>query len=355
MNVSFDAGAGAVKVWTRWSTIVKDEKGQDQVVWRSNGVQVLSQVAVDGRAKVAAMPGLRKAKLPSRIEFDAGSFYVGAGAHDWGRAVENLDYDRLTGTPEMRALFYAAMTAGITQYLASGVGMLGDGKFFPLKTHPPVSVTVGLPIEAMDAETVKAVKGWMLGEHAWLHDDREATLIVEDVKCTSQPVGALFDYLMDDEGKFISERKRAFRGEVGILSIGHSTVELLGVRNRAPVQKWTKGEAIGVQRLLDIVRGDMPYSRGELDERLRAGKLDIGKALPVWWSEVSGHLDHEWGRDWKRFEAVIVVGGGAILLRDQLARKFGVKAFMPDDPVLSIARGLWKLGEPTEKSVECRE
>jgi hypothetical protein len=157
-------------------------------------------------------------------------------------------------------------------------------------------------------------------------------------------VGALFDYLMDDEGKFIAERKRAFKGEAGIISIGHSTVELLGVRDRTPVQKWTRGATLGVQRLLDIVRGELPYSRGEMDERLRLGRLEIGKALPVWWSEVGGHLDREWGRDWKRFETVIVVGGGAILLREQLERRFGGKLYLPDQPVMSISRGLYKLG-----------
>ncbi|MBV5325060.1 MAG: hypothetical protein J0626_07230, partial [Rhodospirillaceae bacterium] len=31
-------------------------------------------------------------------------FYVGVGAHDYGRPVENLDVDRFNGTPEMKAL-----------------------------------------------------------------------------------------------------------------------------------------------------------------------------------------------------------------------------------------------------------
>jgi len=319
--ISFDAGAGAVKLWSQ-----------------AGGIEVLSQVAIDGQRMARAMMGLRKARPPMQIGFDGGEFFVGPGAHDWGRSVENLDYDRLTGTPEMRALFYAALTPLVK----------GQPQKLPLQG---LQVTVGLPIEALDAETVGALKGWMVGKHKWAADDVNYAATVDEVKCTSQPVGALFDYLMDDDGRFIAERKKAFRGEAGIISIGHSTVELLGVRDRTPVQKWTRGATLGVQRLLDIVRGEQPYSRGEIDERLRAGKLEIGKALPVWWSEVAGHLDREWGRDWKRFVVVIMVGGGAILLREQLERKFGTRLYLPDQPVMSISRGLWKLGMSQVKRV----
>ena len=39
-----------------------------------------------------------------------------------------------------------------------------------------------------------------------------------------------------------------------------------------------------------------------------------------------------------------MVGGGALLLRTQLLGYFDGKADLPDAPVLSIARGLYKLG-----------
>ena len=40
---------------------------------------------------------------------------------------------------------------------------------------------------------------------------------------------------------------------------------------------------------------------------------------------------------------MIVVGGGALLLKETLTRQFNGKAVLPDEPVLSIARGLYKL------------
>ena len=45
----------------------------------------------------------------------------------------------------------------------------------------------------------------------------------------------------------------------------------------------------------------------------------------------------------KREFDVIVVGGGALLLRQSLTARFNARAYVPDDPVLATARGLYKL------------
>ena len=62
------------------------------------------------------------------------AFYVGADAHDWGRGIENLDYDRLTGVPETRAIFYASLA----QYI--------ERNSLPDR---PVQLIVGLPLEPL--------------------------------------------------------------------------------------------------------------------------------------------------------------------------------------------------------------
>ena len=84
------------------------------------------------------------------------------------------------------------------------------------------------------------------------------------------------------------------------------------------------------------------YSLGELDARLRSGSLDVSDALPVWHSEVLGFIETQWESSFGRFNKVIMVGGGAILLRDKLLSRFRDKAFIPDDPVIATARGLYK-------------
>jgi hypothetical protein len=154
----------------------------------------------------------------------------------------------------------------------------------------------------------------------------------------------MFDYFLDDRGEFIPARKPDYKKEIGILSVGMNTLELLVIRNGAPVERFQASETAGVRRLLEIVDPSGLYSRGELDTQLRTGKLDYRNAIPAWASEVVGHIERHWGNAFRRFATTIVTGGGALLLGDALTSRLGGKSFVPDDPIMSAARGLYKLG-----------
>jgi hypothetical protein len=127
-----------------------------------------------------------------------------------------------------------------------------------------------------------------------------------------------------------------------------NTLELLVIRNGAPVERFLTSETAGVRRLLEIIDPSGMYSRGELDTQLRTGKLDYKDAVPAWTSEIGGHIERRWGNAFRRFATTIVIGGGAVLLRDALTARFNGKSFMPDDPIMSVARGLYKLGRMKE-------
>lgn len=313
--IGFDPGMGAIKLYGA-----------------AGGVEMPSQVATNGTKRLAHFTGLARRAAPPEIHTADGAFYVGLGAHDYGRPVENLDYDRLTGSPEMRALLYGALHAFDKAYsLPETIDL----------------IAVGLPIETLSGEQAQAnaaaVREWLRGEHAWQANGQDGSARVENVLVTPQPVGALFDYVLDNDGKFLSERKSALTKEVGVISIGFNTIEMLVIRDRAPVERFTTGSTSGVRRLLELVNRQGLYSLGELDAQLRAGKLAYQEALPVWEREVGGEIEKRWGQAYRRFERVIVVGGGAILLAKAMQERFGVKAYLPDQPVLAIARGLYKL------------
>ena len=315
IHVGVDAGNGAFKIYGS-----------------TGGQETLSQVAWNGGQRVVSTLGLRRQKPPLNIRNEHGSFYTGAGAHDYGRPVENLDVERFNGTPEMVALFHGAMTRYMQQY-----GAFGE----------PLSLVVGLPQETLGGEntdeTRENVRRWLRGVHQWQADGQPQTLEVAEVRVASQVSGGLFDYLLDEHGKFIPERKKAFTSEVGIISVGFGTVELLVVRDRVPVQRFTAASASGVRRLLEILNGQHLYSLGELDILLRAGQLDITTALPVWEREVLGVIERQWGNAWRRFAVVLIMGGGALLLKNSLPLRFGGKGYLPDNPVQAIARGLYKM------------
>lgn len=313
LSVGFDAGMGALKLYLPEAH-----------------VEFLSQVSVNGAQRVATTMGLKATPPPLQIETNHQTFFVGPRAHDWGRPIESLDYERLTGAPEMIALFYGALT----QVAASMDGAL-------------LHLTVGLPHGSVAGpegeQNIAAVRRWMEGTHTWRADGIEHAVEIASVKVATQATGALFDYLLDETGKFIPERKTGFKNEVGVISIGFNTVELQVVRNKAEVHRFTGGATVGVRRLLELADPQRLYSLGELDALLRAKRLDLGEALPVWEREVVGFIESKWGSTWRRFAAVLLVGGGAHLLRNTLPYRFEGKAFIPDDPVLAIARGLYKL------------
>ena len=306
--------------------------GANKLFGASGGLQVLSQVATNGTQHLLNATGLRQRQRPLEIKTEHGSFYIGEGSPDYGRPVENLNFDRLTGAPEMSALLYGSLTRYQQQY-----GLINQ----------PVIMMVGLPLQMLSGDTAKEsanqVRQWLKGIHIWQADGQTQRVEIAEVKLTPQPVGALFDYVLDDDGKFIPERASLLKQEVGILSVGFNTLELLVVRDRAPVERFTAGQTVGVRRLLELVNPSGAYSLGELDTALRAGRLDIESALPVWAREVNGEIEKRWGAALKRFARVIIVGGGALLLNEQLTGQFNGKAVLPDQPVLSISRGLYKL------------
>ena len=313
-----DLGMGANKVWGT-----------------AGGLQVVSQVANDGTGHMVDMIGLKSRKRPMHIASEFGSFYIGEGAHAHGRPVENLDFDRLTGAPEMRALLYGSMAQYQLQYGAFGTC--------------PISLMVGLPLQMMSGPNAKqyqtGVKSWLKGAHFFEADGKTLAFDVGQVRLTSQPVGALFDYVLNDRGEIQPGRQGAMLDEVGVISVGFNTVELLVVKDQGAVERFTAGNTIGVRRLLELCNPDGLYSLGELDEKLRAGRMrgELRATLPIWAREVNGLIEQRWGNSHKRFAKVLVVGGGALLLKEYLTGQFGPKAWISDEPVLSIARGLYKL------------
>ena len=263
--LGFDMGMGAAKVWST-----------------PGGLQVVSQVSNNGNAHlVDGVIGLRKRTRPMMVSGEFGSFFVGDGAHEHGRPVENLDFERLTGAPEMRALLYGSLSKYEQVY----------GPF-----DAPLSLMVGLPLQMMMGEQAKGfqegVKRWLKGSHEYTVDGMTHVIEITEVRQTSQPVGALFDYVLDGKAQMIPDRGDALLDEVGVISVGFNTVELLVVKERGAVERFTAGNTVGVRRLLELLNREELYSLGELDSKLRGGllKAEMKQALPIWAREVNGEI-----------------------------------------------------------------
>lgn len=313
-TVGLDVGFGAFKTWGA-----------------NSGNLVVAHVAEsNGKEIDLSAVGLGTRSTATMISNHIGKFWVGAGATDMGRVATRLDYDRFTGSPEMRALFYAALgNAGI---------LSRDG----------VNLVVGVPLGFVSGDNVKAriaaLRGWMVGKHEWQEGRRERCANVIDVKIISQPHAAYMDYVLDING---NQNDRAVEGEVGLISIGFNTIEFMVMEDGKPSRQFAGGDKVGVRRLLESINASMgnTYSLEELDAKLRAGKLATDKAALVWRSEVLAAIERMWGESHRRFSEVIAVGGGVKLMGDTLRDTFGsTRLASVDDGVMSIARGLYKVG-----------
>ncbi|MGQ9889939.1 MAG: ParM/StbA family protein [Aggregatilineales bacterium] len=319
--LGLDLGAGAIKI-----------------VGEQGASCTLSHLALGGQQRLAAQAGLNRRRAPNLIEGDFGAFYVGAGAHHFGRPLEALDHERFGGKPDMRALMYGAFTD--YQRVAD-----------PPAHGKALSLWVGLPLEPLSGERGSAAKNavaaWIKGDHAWRVTDDSGRvdqyhISVIDAHVVSQPAAAFFDAILDDAG---APRERVgVTGEVGVLSVGFNTLELFVIDGKTPVDALSRSSTRGVRRLLSLIDPQELYSLGELDLRLRAGEIDLRRDLPIWAREIEREVERVWGRAWRRFERILVVGGGAILLREALNTLFEGRASVPDDPVMAIARGLRKIG-----------
>lgn len=313
------------------------------------GQSSLKFVGVRGALQFASMAALvagesadfgKKRKKPVVVEGDFGKLYVGHGAHSYGTPIENLDFDRLAGTPEMRGVFYGAMTAYMRKY----------GKF-----DQALTLIVGLPFQMLMGEGAnvakfrKGVNGWLAGSHEWIADGEKYALEIERVELYPQALGAPVDYALDSAGKAISaERTKALQNECATISIGSNTVEALVTKRDEDTKRFNGGKSIGVRQLWRRVDPNGYYTFGEFDEMLRSGtlpdELDVTPHLESWASEVVGFVNSLWGQSYHRFHRVFLVGGGAILLEKHLRSKFNGKSVMADDPVMAIANGLYKIG-----------
>ena len=303
-------------------------------------VQFASLAALLGTASVDMTISGKKKKRPMVVSHeDFGELYVGHGAHRWGVPLENFDFARLAGvTPEMRAIFYGAMTEYQRKH----------GPF-----AEPMEVIVGLPMQMLSGsdESVKKfnkqVKGWIGGEHHWQADGEPFEMVITRVDLAPQALGAVIDYAFDEAGNAISdERNLALTRECGTLWIGSNTVEAQATKRDEDTKRFNGGSAIGVRWLHNRVDPNGWRTFGEFDELLRANDEEIMEQvqpfLGAWETEIFGFVNRLWGQSWQRFHKVFIGGGGSILLRDRLASKFNGKVVFSDDPLMSIAHGLYK-------------
>lgn len=276
--------------------------------------------------------GERADDTVAMVSFSGARYAVGETAFTKGSAVSGLGMHRLLGSNEVRAIMYAALGVHFNTY-----GRIRDD----------LNVYVGLPAnlltKAEKASTVEAVSGWLKGRHDWEHDGKPMSAIVEAVTVRSQASGAMSDMMFNLDGKQTKDAQY-LTGNFGVISIGFNTIELSGGLMGKPSDVLMDSDTFGVHRLLESCNRDGIKELPMLDLELRRGLLngDYSAQKKSWAEQVISFVETKWKKNSKILDRVILVGGGAQYAREALETVFGARLWSPEDPYISIARGLYK-------------
>jgi len=342
-DIALDPGFGGFKAAEVQAGEIKVRAMPSVVGVGDTDIGMLDLAGVTGRQ--------RRRRLPHKVGFDGLEYLVGERVADFARPVERLDFLRLSNGPELRALTYATLFD------------LVDGGAIDLR------IVVGLPVEVLQGPNaraiVKGLRGWLLGEHQFTVDGKEAHLHIHSLLPMAQPVGAFLEWGLDLAGQWTRDTAD-FTLPAGVCDLGFNTLDLFTVKGGEVSARYTRGETLGMRRaataLVDIVRRQYQrdLSLHEADGLLReyvssgpilmamaGGTVDvralIRSALDVAAGEVTSFIERVWGNG-RQFAHLILTGGGCLALGQRLSQQLP-HATLLHDPVTANARGLARLAQ----------
>jgi hypothetical protein len=309
--------------------------GNQKIYGKHGGAIYPSHVSINTDGKVLKSMrnvGIKAKTKPMEITIGNLQYFAGLTSHYYGQPIENMGYDRLLGSPELRVMFYSILTEYAVKY--------------QVDFSKPIHLAIGLPFELLQGSEAesnsKKIKKFLSGEHAWVANDKAYTVLVEKVLITNQAVGAFFDMQLDLQGKSIPEHISLQKKGVGVISVGSKTTEIMFLDALQLTPNMTEGRTFGVSDLLTMANSEGHYTLAMLDEKLRAGTIDLQNLEPVWTRNLFGHVQKVWGSNWKRAARILLVGGGVQIMNGQFDQYFEGRSYRPDDPIIAVSRGLFK-------------
>jgi len=225
-------------------------------------------------------------------------------------------------------------------------------------TVADVSLVTGLPVAFYDDKEKVAAR--LLGEHRVQREGRRAQVLrVAAARVIPQPFGSLLAAVLDERGAIadVSLGKSA----VGVIDVGGKTCNLLSVNRLTEIGKETASVNVGGWDLVRATRQWLSQHYPGLDDlrdHALAGAIQArelryyGEAVPEFLqvvndlaADLAGQVIAEASHLWNggaTLDAILVTGGGALLLGDAIRRHWK-HARLVADPVHANASGYYKL------------
>ena len=270
-----------------------------------------------------------------------GSWLVGEGAIAQSRFVDRREDRGWIASDAYRRL----MSAAFTEVTAA--------------TWCELVVVTGLPVAFYSADK-DAVRDRFLGNHRVAREGRRAqTFQVTECRVIPQPFGALLAEALNDQGRIVSQDLAT--GAVGVIDIGGKTTNLLSVNRLAEIGRETASISLGAWDLVRAVREYLVDHCPGLEVRDHqvidtivkrhvkyfGTAVDLGDVIDATLEPMADQVIAQATQLWNGaagLEAILVAGGGALLLRPHLARSFP-HVRVVDNPVFANALGYWRFAQ----------
>ncbi|MCS7226785.1 MAG: ParM/StbA family protein [Gloeomargarita sp. SKYB31] len=266
---------------------------------------------------------------------------VGAGAVTQSRFLQRREDRHWVESEEWLDLALAALTELTTA------------------TFSELRIVTGLPV-AFFADR-KVVRDRLLGTHKVQREDRHAqTFRVVDCAVIPQPFGTLLAATLDDRGRIANQALAA--GTVGVIDIGGKTTNLLSVNRLTEISHETASVNVGAWDAVRAVQSWLADRYPGLEElrphqvidviisrqvKYYGQTVNLGALVEETLEPLADQILAEASQLWNggaTLDAILVTGGGALLLGQYIRRHFR-HAMTVEDPVFANARGYWRLAQ----------
>jgi plasmid segregation protein ParM len=226
-------------------------------------------------------------------------------------------------------------------------------------TRVDLHIVTGLPV-AFFADR-DAVQGNLIGPHRVQREGRHAqSFNVVSCHVIPQPFGALLAETLGDVGRIVDQRYA--NGRVGVIDAGGKTTNLLSVNRLAEIGRETASVNVGgwdaVRSIRDWLSAECPgledmrdhqIAQAIIDRQIRyyGEPVDLSDVVAATLAPLAEQIVAEASRLWNggaTLDAILVSGGGALLLGDRISGHFR-HAVQCDDPVFANALGFWRFAQ----------
>ena len=223
--------------------------------------------------------------------------------------------------------------------------------------HENIELVTGLPVD-MYKGLKDQFKNTLLGKHniKLLNTDGDVqefyAFNIEKVNILPQPMGTIFDHVLDNSGKNINEELGA--GRIAVLDIGKHTVDLIVTDKLTFIDRLStsfndigiydvckefslalkdKGKNIPADSMEPYIRNiKPPDGLAELKETIFSNQAE----------KITSRVINTWQDLWS-FDKIYITGGGAVLLGDYIKNSLNSdQVEICDKPTFTNCRGYYK-------------